>query len=75
MKAILKTLVENKKRFLVLYIEPSYGPNNPYRLTCIDTDSGEQTFKYIENVSILETCQFSLELDGKVVWESKVIPV
>jgi hypothetical protein len=73
MKAILETFVENEKHFIVLYKEMTWDVY-PWRLTCIDPDSGEKTFKNIKDIAILETCMCDINIVGKIVWESKVIP-
>jgi len=68
MKAVFKSFVENDKRFIVL-------DGQGWGCTVIDTSTGKTEYKCLKTFEGLEEIQFELKLEGKVVFERKVVPV
>jgi hypothetical protein len=68
MKAVFKSFVENDKRFIVLH-------GQGWGCTVIDTSTGKTEYKCLKTFEGLEEVQFELKLEGKVVFERKVVPV
>jgi hypothetical protein len=73
MKAVFKSFVENDKRFIVLDVRDAGSQG--WGCTVIDTSTGETEYICLKTLKGLEEFQFELKLEGKVVFERKVVPV
>ena len=73
MKAIFKSFVDNNIRYLVIDAK-SYSTENGWQCEVINTNTGEHEFRSVKNYDSVSECEFELILNGKIVYERKVVP-
>lgn len=73
MKAVFKSFIDNDIRFLVIEAK-SYSAENGWQCDVINTNTGEHEFRRVKNYDSVPECEFELTLNGKIIYERKVVP-
>lgn len=72
MKAVFKSFVDNHIRYLVIDAK-TYTTENGWHCQVINTNTGEHEFRNVKNYDSVPECEFELTLNGKIVYERKVV--